>query len=272
MVMRFRKTQGRRYKTLDWRLQTLVSPCLMSGVSCLMSYVLCLASCVLCLVNAGCGEGSPFEDQDSVPAEIPGSLLALHFPTANGCSWTYISADGEHSHTAKISGTRNIGGFAARVMEDDSDIPVDHLASLYGLPIRESLFTKDMDVYTEHGFELWSATWDDTFFQRNSPKRILWSFPLYAGKEWIVSESRAISEIVSRKVVSDNGILSVPAGTFKNVYYVEEYVSIADIEGGEDMVNKYWLAPDVGVVKYEYVDYLSNTTKIYELSDFERGR
>ena len=235
--------------------------------------ILCLLSCVLCLMTAGCGEDSPFESQDSVPVKTPRSLSALDFPTADGCSWEYISVDGEHTYTLKVAGTRNVGGFAARIMESDSDVPVDQLASLYGFPTRTSLFTKDLDSYTEHAFELWLDFLNDTFFQRNSPKRILWSFPLYVGKEWTVSKSRLVPEITyTRKVVSDNIILTVPAGTFRGVYCVEEYASIPDLPIDEETPNKYWLAPDVGVIKYEYLDFISNTTDTYELIEFRKGR
>jgi len=158
-------------------------------------------------------------------------------------------------------------------MENDSEVPVDYIASLYGVPICRSFFTKDLHFHTEHAFEFWLGTLDDTFFQRNSPKRVLWSFPLYVGKEWIVSKSRMVPEITyTRKVVSGNGVLTVPAGTFEGVYYVEEYASIAHLPSEEEMPSKFWLAPDVGVIKYEYMDYISMTTKAYELSDFKKGR
>ena len=229
---------------------------------------------LLCTMIIGCDEESPFEPQNSVPVEIPGSLSALHFPTAVDCSWKYVSADGEHEYTTKITGARNVGGIAAKVMENDSDIPVDQIALLInGLPIRMSLFTKDLDSYTEHGSELLIDFQGNTFFQRYSPKRVIWSFPLYEGKEWEVSKLRLIPEITfTRKVISDNGVLTVPAGTFRNVYYVEEYISIADLDTGEETPSKYWLAPDVGVIKYEYIDPILNTTQTYELSDFKNGR
>jgi hypothetical protein len=93
------------------------------------------------------------------------------------------------------------------------------------------------------------------------------------GKEWTVSKSHLIPEITyTRKVVSDRGILTVPAGTFKNVYCVEEYASIPDLPIDEEKPSKYWLAPDVGVIKYEYLDPILNVTNTYELSEFRKGR
>ena len=229
---------------------------------------------LLIVTIAGCDEDSPFESQDSVPVEVPGALSTLEFPTADGSSWEYISTDGEHTYTVRIAGTKNIGGLAARIRESDSEIPITQLGLFYGFPIRNSFFTKDLDSYTEHAFELWLATVEDTFFQRNSPKRVLWSFPLYVGKEWIVSKSLTAPEIIyTRKVVSDNNVVTVPAGTFENSYYVEEYSAFANLPTEEDLPpSKYWIAPDVGVIKYEFADPFFSVTTAYELRAFERGR
>ena len=112
-----------------------------------------VSSILLCaIILAGCEAEPPFESEDSVPTEISSSLTALNFPSADGSSWEYVSADGEFSHTVTIAGTRNLGGVAIRVMESDSEVPVDHLASLFGFPVRTSLFTKELDSYTEHAF------------------------------------------------------------------------------------------------------------------------
>jgi hypothetical protein len=353
------KRKDTRHKTQDSRLRTQDQDSFPSALSLpssilhLASCVLYLVSCVLILVFSGCGDESPFESQDTVPDFPPGSLLALNFPTAEGCSWTYFSADRDYAYTAKVAGTRNLSGVAARIMENrlelvllfsidlkfqsdlDEEIislglfqefennefalsgnaevsiekkggewliddrvnkqkylvkkdedklniygvlqdysltaPVDYFSSMIGFPIHNSFFTKDVDSYTEYAYELWLDVLDDTFFQRNSPKRILWSFPLYVGKEWTVSKSRSEPEITyTRKVVADKGVLTVPAGTFEDVYYVEEYVSIAGFMTGEEASSKYWIAPDVGVIKYEYVDPFFETTRTCELGDFKK--
>ncbi len=341
------KTSDMRHETSDMRLQTYASS-LKSQVSSLLILVT-----IFCLAFSGCGDESPFESQDTVPDFPPGSLLALHFPTAEGCSWTYFSADRDFAYTAKVAGTRNLSGVATRILENrlelvllfstdlkfqidlDGEIisagllrefesnglalsgnatisakkrgsewliddranrqkylvredegklnvygvlqdnpllaPVDFFSSVMGVPIHDSLFTKDVDSYTEHASELWVAEWNNTFFQRNSPKRILWLFPLYVGKEWTVSKSRLEPEITyTRRVVSDKGVITVPAGTFEDIYYVEEYVSIAGFTTDEEAYSKYWIAPDVGVIKYEYIDLFFGTTQIYELGDFKK--
>jgi hypothetical protein len=68
-----------------------------------------------------------------------------------------------------------------------------------------------------------------------------------------------------------DSIINIPAGTFRNVFYVEEYVSIANAPNDEQIPGKYWLAPDVGVIKYEYVDFVTGITVTYELSKFSKG-
>ena len=255
---------GRRYRVSNLMLRALRSAL----------FALCLL--LLVAIFAGCGEETSFEAEDSVPPDYSSSLSALNFPTTDGSSWKYVLVDGDHAYTAEVVGTRNVGGFATRVMENDSEVPADQIASLYGVPISTSFFTKDLDSYTEHAFELWVSASDSAYFQRNLPKLKFWSFPLQAGKEWIVSKSRVLPEITySRKVISDDGALTVPAGTFTGVYYVEEYATIAGLENGEEppqSSNRYWLASDVGIIKYEYLDYSANTTRTYELSVFRKGR
>ena len=235
----------------------------------------------------GCGE-SPLEPQDSVPrvpffigylrssARIPDFLTALDFPTADGSSWEYVSTGGEHTYTVRINGTKNVGGLAARIQESDSEIPVTQLGAIYGVPIRSSFFTKDLDSYTEHALEFWLATADDTLLHRNLPKRVLWSFPLYVGKEWESVFSQWLfgpAIIYTRKVVSDKNVVVVPAGIFENVYYAEEHLAFADLPAEEELPpSKYWIAPDVGIIKYEFMDPFFNVTTVYELSRFEKGR
>ena len=83
------------------------------------------------------------------------------------------------------------------------------------------------------------------------------------GKEWVVSESLTIPEIIyTRKVVSHKNTITVPAGTFENVYYVEEYSSFVGLPDEEELPPaKYWIAPGVGVIKYEFADPFFDATE-----------
>ena len=64
--------------------------------------VVSLLLLVCVIIVAGCGEGSPFEPQDTEPVEMQGALLARQFPTADEFTWEYISADREHSYALTI--------------------------------------------------------------------------------------------------------------------------------------------------------------------------
>ncbi|MBD3182962.1 hypothetical protein GF312_11775 [Candidatus Poribacteria bacterium] len=225
---------------------------------------------LLIFIVSSCSEEYPFEDQSGVPEIRPGAMYAKDFPTGSGTEWTYVSLVDGFSYTSTVAGNKNLGGYAVRIMEADANIPVNHIGALYGFPVYHSFFTKDTDSYVEHGFELWLDYVQDTFFQRNSPKRMLWSFPLYEGKEWEVSTSRTVPQFTyTRKVVSANNRVEVPAGVYDNVYYIEEYLSIADMSDERDILNKFWVASGVGVVKYEFVDSELDTTQVYELAKFK---
>lgn len=226
------------------------------------------------LLVLGCGEGSPFDTEDSIPNEIPGELLAKDFPTTDGSIWEYISPADEHIYTMQINGIKNIGGSATRIQESDSRLTISQMGVFYGVPIRNSYFIKDLDSYTEHAFDLWLAAIDDTVFQRHSPKRLLWSFPLYKGREWIVSESHIKPEIIyTRRVISDKNTITIPAGVFSDVYYIEETVFFAELLPEEQIApSKFWIAANVGIIKYEYFDPILNTTVVYELNDFREGK
>ncbi len=224
---------------------------------------------IICLVFFGCDNDIPLE-----PNEVDHSktLIAAHFPTADGNEWEYISTDGTHSYAVKISGTRNIGGYVARTMEINSEIPVDFIGSAYGFPVRKIHFTKDVNSYNEYAFELWLDFADNTYFQRYLPKRVIWSFPIYEGKEWQVTKFYTFPGLTyTRKVVSGNNVISVQAGTFDNVFYIEEYLS-SDIDTNKDIVAKYWISANIGIIKYQYLDVQDGSVKEYELVKFKSAK
>jgi len=228
-----------------------------------------LLICFVSIYLTGCGSDDPFDSQDSTPVEIPNSLTAIDFPTAEGDSWEYVS--GEQSYTAKISGTKNIGGYTVRIMKTDASAPMDYTGAEYGFPVRNYFFTKDSSTYTEHAFDLWVDFLNDTYFQRYQPKRVIWSFPLYEGKEWTVTSLYTEPKFTyTRKVVSVSESITVPAGTYTDVFHVEESVSI-DTQPGVALISTYWLVKGVGVIKYQYADPISLSNVTYELRKFIKG-
>ena len=224
---------------------------------------------LICLIlSSGCGENSPLDHQDSFPQVPAGSLTALQFPTGNGCRWKYQLVNGNHSYTLEISGTKNMGGDTVRILKNDSLVPIDQIASLYSYPVSSSFFKKDLDSYKEYAYDLLLST-DQNYTIKNIPKRVVWEFPLYVGKEWEVGKTQTI--IYTRKVISSKNTLGMPAGTFDNVYYVEEYANIPESSDFTLPPNKYWLVPYIGVIKYEYTDLSSGFTNIYQLAEFVKG-
>ena len=229
-----------------------------------------LLICFTFIYLIGCGSEEPFDNQDTTTVKQPNSLTAIDLPTAEGDSWEYVND--EQSYTAKISGTKNVGGYTVRIMETDANVPVDYTGAGYGVPVRNYLFTKDSDTYTEHAFELWVDYINDTYFLRDLPKRVIWSFPLYEGKEWTVSKSYTEPAFTyTRKVVSASESVPVPAGNYTGVFRVEEYISI-DTQLDTELISVYWLAKGVGVIKYQYIDFLSLSTVTYELQRFTKGK
>lgn len=224
---------------------------------------------IVCFIFFGCDNETLIEPNE---IDLSQNLIAVDFPTADGTEWTYISSDETHSYTVKISETRNIGGYVARTMEIDSEIPVDFTGSVYGFPVRKIYFTKDADSYNEYAFELWLDFVDDTYFQRYLPKRITWSFPIYESKEWQVTKLYTFPGLTyTRKVISGNNIVSVRAGRFENVFYIEEYVS-TEIDTEEQLIAKYWITANIGIIKYQYLDTQDGSIKEYELLKFKSAK
>jgi len=226
---------------------------------------------LICFAFIGCGSDDPFDTQDSVPIEKPNSLIAIDLPSAEGDSWEYATPDGQSSYTAKIASTKNIGGYTVRIMETDAKTPVDFTGAGYGFPVRNYFFTKDLDNYTEYAYDLWVDFLNDIYFQRYIPKRIAWSFPLYEGKEWIVSTLYTEPKFTyTRKVISANETVTVPTGTYVGVFRIEESVS-TDTQQDSGLISVYWLAKGVGVIKYQYIDSTSLNPITYELRKFKKS-
>ncbi len=216
----------------------------------------------------GCDVEEPFEVDNSVPVVIPNSFTTSDFPSAEGDSWEYATTDGQKSYTAKISGTKNIGGDTVRILETDSTAPTDYIGAGYGFPVRYLYFTKDLGSYTEHAFDLWVEFLGNTFFQRFQPKRIAFSFPLYEGKKWTVSRFYIEPYFTyARKVVSASENVTTPAGTFTNVFHIQESVS-AENQPTTSVIADYWLVKGKGIIKYNYVDPILTSTVTYELHKF----
>lgn len=193
--------------------------------------------------------------------------------------------------TIRIEGVRNIGGITHRratvseisgsVLTERGEqanvyrIPVDHLTAngLYyrfgfdfgdiDLPIAGTYFLKTPRTYTESAFDVLNSTVPP---QKHFPPRLLWEFPLQTGKEWTVFETKTSPvRRVLRRVIAANVSVTVPAGIYNNAYLVEEeIVGLSELparkisddfekwEATKYQPAKYWVVPNIGVVKHQY--------------------
>lgn len=150
----------------------------------------------------------------------------------------------------------------ARYFRIDSDfLDVD-------LPIFATYFLKTPQAYTESAFDVYvSFLGNPVLHQKHFPSRLLWDFPLQIGKEWTVFETKTTPvHRVSRRVIDANVSVTVPAGSYNNAYLVEEEIvdlsqlpalkvsnDLQTLEPTDYEPAKYWVVPNVGVVKYQYI-------------------
>ncbi|MCZ6681377.1 MAG: hypothetical protein O7E52_29535 [Candidatus Poribacteria bacterium] len=229
----------------------------------------------------------PHGDVDIPPPPSEG-FQAVDLPTNNGSAWTYVNVDTGQEFTVRIEGTRDISGFTHRQMTySELDPPqldginrevVDHLSanSLYfrldsdffqfPFPLFATYFLKSPQSYIESAFDVFISFIDNpVFHQKHFPSRLIWDFPLHVGKEWTVFESQTTPPArVIRRVIGSNVRVTIPAGNY-DAYLIEEEIDglsqqealkqVGDpprLEPGRYEPARYWVVPNVGVVKYQY--------------------
>ena len=108
----------------------------------------------------------------------------------------------------------------------------------------------------------------------------LYNFPLIPGNKWATSFQ---AEIVPERLPLGNGLdefevlseetVTVPAGTFSNVFQVQESFrwTFFDVQDLDVTVVKKWLAPDVGIIKFTQQQTRFNVSVevLFELESFE---
>ncbi len=257
------------------------------------------ATLLLIICFIGCGENGIFDvDWDETPPEKPSGLSVLEFPTKNGSAWEYVDAAGK-TYTLNIDGIKSINGVTNRILENtagkenapegesaeaDKKVAIADFYAANALyfrfkgvfvpepfPISATYFVKTADSYIESAFDAYIEFWEEPIWHlKHFPTGKLWEFPLQVDAEWEVFQNAFPEIMTKRKVVEDKVKVTVPAGTYDNAYLVEEH---AFSGGGQPMLekpNRYWVVPDVGVVKYEYTDFTSTPEaeiKVYELNE-----
>ena len=137
----------------------------------------------------------------------------------------------------------------------------------FELPVFSTYFLKTPQAYTESAFDVYVFFLDNpVLHQKHFPPRLLWDFPLQLGKEWTVFETKTLPvHRVIRRVIDANVSITVPAGSYSNAYLVEEEIvglsqlpalKLSDdfqtVEEANYEPAKYWVVPNIGVVKYQY--------------------
>ncbi len=255
--------------------------------SVLMRSILGVALLMPLVSLVSCGEDGLIQPHADVntPLHDRTGLHAIDFPTNNGSAWTYVALDTEREFTLRIEDTRDIGGFTHRQMtisemrprqpERFDREPVDHLSAnnLYfrffsddfysdefyknAVPIYATYFLKTPNTYKEAAYDAYIGGEKPIFHGRHAPHRIIWDFPLKLGKEWVVFEKRTPPVVrVVRRVVGVNEPVTVPTGSY-GAYVIEEEIVGKQLDSGTEQSAeippaKYWVVPNVGIVKYEY--------------------
>ena len=140
----------------------------------------------------------------------------------------------------------------------------------------------EITAIVQHAQNTTSGTEDTIVFDPYLP---LYQFPFYPGKKW---EVRYIAKLVDETlpIILGGGIdefevrfedsVTVPAGTFKDVFEVEETFqwTLQTEEHNFDIditVAKKWVAPDVGIIKFTQEQTRGGLTVVtlYELESYE---
>ena len=238
---------------------------------------------LLALLN--CGEDGLIQSHGevSIPPPDSSNFRAVDFPTNNGSAWTYVALDTERQFTLRIEDTRDIGGFTHRQMTVSEMRPlqpinreaIDHLSAnnLYfrffsddfysddfykvAVPIFATYFLKTPNAYIETAYDAYIGGENPIFHEKHAPRRIIWDFPLTLGKEWVVFEKLTLPAVrVIRRVVGVNETITGPTGSY-DAYVVEERIVGKQLHSTTEQSAtippaKYWVVPNVGIVKYEY--------------------
>ena len=142
------------------------------------------------------------------------------------------------------------------------------------LPLFATYFSSTPQAYIESAFDVYVFFLDNpVLHQKHFPPRLLWDFPLQIGKEWTVFETKTSPVLrVVRRVIDAHVSVTVPAGNYNNAYLVEEEIiglpqlpalKLSDDFQTLEVANyepaKYWVVPNIGVVKYQYSYTLTET-------------
>ncbi len=207
-----------------------------------------------------------------------------YYPLAVGNVWHYRDAEGTQI-TFEIVDTIQIqreGGVTVDSFVLQKTSAAEGLENVVNYSYLGNVSDESGEVFgiVQHAQNATSGTEDTILFEPYLP---LYQFPLIPGEKWHVNfEVKVVPELFpigggldEFEVISEETV-NVPAGTFENVFQVQESFRWGFDVGNQDFaldvtVAKKWLAPDVGIVKFTQTQTRAEETveTIFELESFE---
>lgn len=173
-----------------------------------------------------------------------------YYPLAVGNKWLYVDEKGNEIKFEIIDKITIEG-------KDVESYVLEKTNSAEGLEnvVSYSYIGKRSDGIDQYGSNVAPGSSDTLVFEPSLP---LYSFPLIPGKSWRVEFTGRLPEgyfigqgTAEYEVISEEKSMTVPAGTFHNVFRVRETFAWNLIGQSLDQtVADKWLAPDVGIIKF----------------------
>ena len=262
----------------------------------------------LLLFTQSCGEEGLIDPHGDVDDSLPSSegLHAVDFPTNNGSAWSYVNLDNGEEFTLRIENTREVGGLTHRqVTISELGIPgdpdsvsrkaIDHLSANAVYFFQSSIRIEGPNFVFATYILKTSQAQIESAYDVITPSRVLhlkhftpyrlWDFPLTKGKAWTVLEKTTEPTVhVIRRVLDEDVPVKVSDGDYDAYLVEEEIVGLSgekavklsttdpsQLETARYEPAKYWVVPNVGVVKYQYnqmIPVIVNQELIYLLRSF----
>ncbi len=204
-----------------------------------------------------------------------------YYPLAVGNTWTYRDDEGNRvifkivdKIQIHLSEDRLVESFVLEKSSTDENLENVRNYSYLGESVNENGVINGI---VQHAQNVTSGTDGTILFLPFLP---LYNFPLIPGNKWatnfqaeIVPERLPIGGGLDEFEVLSEETVTVPAGTFDNVFQVQESFrwTFFEIQDLDVTVAKKWLAPDIGIVKFTQLQTRINVTVevLFELESFE---
>ena len=204
-----------------------------------------------------------------------------YYPLAVGNTWTYRDDEGNRiifkivdKIQIHLSEDSLVESFVLEKSSTDENLENIKNYSYLGKDIDEN---GAVNGIVQHAQNVTSGTDGTILFLPFLP---LYNFPLIPGYKWstsfraeIVPERLPIGGGLDEFEVLSEETVAVPAGTFDNVFQVQESFrwTFFDAQDLDVTIVQKWLAPDIGIVKFTQLQTRFNTTVevLFELESFE---